>query len=179
MSLQEKLQSWIDEERQILDVVDAGAGPGPARLDQVMGKSGLEVMQGMLRGEIPYAEMARTLTFGALSVAPGEAVFQGTPRAEHRNPMGTIHGGWIATLLDSALGSAVLTKLPAGHGYSTAELSMKYLKPLTPNVMRVRAAAKVTSLEGRVAKAEAQMFGPDGTVYAEAKAECRLFEPRR
>jgi len=179
MSVHEKLQTWIDEERQVLDVVDAGAGPGPARLEHITGKSGLEVMQGMLRGEIPYAEMARTLTFGALSVAPGEAIFQGTPRAEHRNPMGTIHGGWIGTLLDSALGSAVLTKLPPGHGYSTAELKVKYLKPLTTQIQRVRAAAKVVSLEGRVAMAEAQMFGPDGTIYAEATAECRVFEPRR
>ena len=133
-------------------------------------------MQAMLRGEIPYAEIAKTLTFGAISVSSGRAVFQGTPQTQHLNPMGTIHGGWIGTVLDSALGSAVLTTLPPGHAYTTAELSVKYVKGLSPKVRRVRAEAKVTSQEGRVAKAEAQLVGPDGTVYARALTECRLFE---
>jgi uncharacterized protein (TIGR00369 family) len=171
----ELLRTWIEEERAVLDRVDAGPGPGLASPQDVASKSGLEIMQAMLLGELPYAEMARTLTFGAISVSPGVAVFQGTPRKEHLNPMGTVHGGWISSVLDSALGSAVLTALPAGHAYTTAELTVKYVKGLTPRVGRVRAEARITEHRGRVAHAEAQLVGPDGTVYAKATTECRVF----
>lgn len=179
MTPEDRLSTWLLEEREILDKVDAGPGPGIASPEQLAGKTGLEVMEAMLRGEIPYAEMAKTLTFGAISVGTGVAVFQGSPQTQHLNPMGTIHGGWIGTVLDSALGSAVLTTLPPGHAYTTAQLSVKYVRGLSPKVPRVRAEAKVTSQEGRVAKAEAQLFGPDGTVYARALTECRLFEVPR
>ena len=78
--------------------------------DQVAGRSGLELMQAMLRGELPIAPIARTLDFQLIEVDDGRAVFQGTPGPAHLNPMGTVHGGWYATLLDSALGCAVHTR---------------------------------------------------------------------
>ena len=74
----------------------------------------------MLRGDIPYAAIAKTLDFLIVEVDEGRAVFQGTPGTTHLNSMGTVHGGWFATLLDSALGCAVHTRMAPGRGYTTA-----------------------------------------------------------
>src|SRR6187549_1823938 len=103
------LDTWIAEERAVLQKLEAGPGPGLARFDEIADKTGLEVMQAMLQGEIPYAAIAKTLDFTIIEASAGRAVFQGTPLAQHLNPLGTIHGGWIATLLDSALGCAIHT----------------------------------------------------------------------
>src|SRR4051812_21126495 len=114
MTSTDRLAAWIAEEDAINKRLDAGPGPGLARPDQIAGKTGLEVMQAMLQAEIPYAQMAKTLHFQLIEVAAGRAVFQGTPLQEHLNPLGTVHGGWFATLLDSALGCAVHTMMPVG-----------------------------------------------------------------
>ena len=96
------LDAWIAQEQTIRTTMDAGAGPGVARPDQIAGKTGLELMQAMLRGELPYPPIAQTLDFTLVEAGHGHAVFQGTPGVAHLNPMGTVHGGWFATLLDSA-----------------------------------------------------------------------------
>jgi uncharacterized protein (TIGR00369 family) len=172
----DQLETWIAEERQIADRLEAGPGPGLARPDQIAGKTGLEMMQAMLRGDIPYAAIAKTLDFTIVSVSPGVAVFQGTPLAQHLNPLGTIHGGWVATLLDSALGCSVHTMMPPGRAYTTAELGVNYVKGLTPKVQRVRAEGKVIHCGKQLATAEARLFGPDGTLYAHATTTCLVFE---
>src|SRR6516225_2421409 len=172
----EQLAAWIAEEKAVAERLDAGPGPGLARPDQIVGKTGLEMMQAMLRAEIPYAPIAKTLSFQLIEVGPGRAVFQGTPRPEHLNPLGTIHGGWFATLLDSALGCAVHTTMPAGRAYTTAELGVNLVKALTPRVERVRAEGKVIHCGRQLATAEARLVGPDGTLYAHATTTCLVFE---
>jgi uncharacterized protein (TIGR00369 family) len=171
-----QLDAWIAEERVIIDRLDNGPGPGLAHPEQIAGKTGLEVMQAMLNGEIPYAAIAKTLDFTILSVSKGVAVFQGTPLAQHLNPLGTIHGGWVATMLDSALGCSVHTMMPAGRAYTTAELSVNYVKGLTPKVQRVRAEGKVIHCGKQLATAEARLVGADGTLYAHATTTCLVFE---
>jgi uncharacterized protein (TIGR00369 family) len=126
------LETWLAEEAEVRSRLEAGPGPGLASPEQLAGKTGLEVLQAMARGEIPFAEIAKTLDFTLMEVGEGRAVFQGTPLAQHLNPLGTIHGGWFATLLDSALGCSVHTMMPPGRGYTTAELSVNYVKGLTP-----------------------------------------------
>jgi uncharacterized protein (TIGR00369 family) len=178
--LSNALESWIAEESEVIARLQAGPGPGLARPEQIEGMTGLEIMQAMLCGDIPYAAIAKTLDFTVMSVAPGVAVFQGTPLPQHLNPLGTIHGGWVATLLDSALGCSVHTMMPAGRGYTTAELSVNYVKGLTPRVPRVRAEGKVIHCGRQLATAEARLFGPDGTLYAHATTTCLVFEsPKR
>lgn len=170
------LQAWLDEELAIQARLDAGPGPGVARADQVAGRNGLELMQAMLRGELPYAPIARTLDFLLVSVDEGRAVFQGRPGPGHLNPMGGVHGGWFATLLDSALGCAVHTCMPAGRGYTTAELSLNLVKGLTPRVPRVRAEGRVLHCGRQLATAEARLVGADGTLYAHATTTCLVFD---
>ncbi len=178
MTPEQRLDLWLSEEREVVELLNSGPGVGVARPAQLVGKSGLEVMHAMMNGQLPYAEFAKHLTFYAIVARPGSAVFQGTPQREYLNPMGTIHGGWMTSILDSALGCAVLASLPPGQVYTTASLETRYLKGLTLDVRRVRAEATVTRIEGRTALAEASLVGPDGTLYAKATTECRLFDMR-
>jgi uncharacterized protein (TIGR00369 family) len=170
------LAAWIAEEDAVRARMDAGPGPGIARPEQWAGKTGLQQMQEMLDGLLPYPPIARTLDFGLIEVGPGRALFQGTPRHEHLNPMGGVHGGWFATLLDSALGCAVHTMVPVGRGYTTADLGVKYVRGLSPKVGRVRAEGKVVHCGKQLATAEARLYGPDGTLFAHATTTCLVFE---
>ena len=133
-------------------------------------------MQAMLRGDIPYAAIAKTLDFTVIEISEGRAVFQGTPGPAHLNPLGTIHGGWYATLLDSALGCAVHTMMPVGRGYTTAELGVNLVRAIGPKVTRVRAEGKVIHCGRQLATAEGRIVGPDGTLYAHATTTCLVFE---
>jgi uncharacterized protein (TIGR00369 family) len=169
------LRPWIAEG----DVSDARmnlAGPGVATPQQWAGKTGLEQMQAMLDGLLPYAPIAKTLDFSLIRIEPGVALFQGKPGPAHFNPMGTVHGGWFATMLDSALGCAIHTMVPAGRGYTTAELSVNFVRALSAKVGRVRAEGKVIHCGRQLATAEARLFGPDGTLFAHATTTCLVFE---
>ena len=171
-----QLEQWLEDEHTVRTRLHAGAGPGVATRAQIAGKTGLEVMQGLLSGELPYASIAKTLDFLLIEVSPGQATFQGTPGLEHMNPLGTVHGGGLATLLDSALGCAVHTMMPPGRGYTTADLSVKLVKALTPKVQRVRAIGQVVHCGRQLATAEARLVGPDGTLYAHASTACLVFD---
>lgn len=171
-----QLEAWLAEERAIVERLDRGPGPGVARFEEIAGKTGLEMMQAMLNGEIPYAAIAKTLDFTVISVGLGTAVFQGTPGPQHLNPLNTVHGGWMATMLDSALGCAVHTMMPVGRSYTTAELGINFVKGVSPKVQRVRAEGKVIHCGRQLATAEARLVGPDGTLYAHATTTCLVFE---
>jgi uncharacterized protein (TIGR00369 family) len=170
------LEAWLADEAEIRRRLDRGPGPGVATPAQLAGRSGLEALQAMLRGELPSAPIAKTLDFLLFEVGPGRAVFQGQPLASHFNPMGGVHGGWYATLLDSALGCAVQTMLPPGRGYATAELSVNLVRGLSPKVSRVRAEAKVLHCGRQLATAEGRLYGPDGALYAHATTTCLVFD---
>ena len=169
------LQRWIAD-GEANDARMMRAGPGVATPEQWQGKTGLEQMQAMLAGELPFAPIAKTLDFSLIRVEPGVALFQGRPGPAHFNPMGSVHGGWFATMLDSALGCAVHTLMPAGRGYTTAELSVNYVRGLSPKVGRVRAEGKVIHCGKQLATAEARLFGPDGTLFAHATTTCLVFD---
>lgn len=173
-----ELEAWLEDERRMRAAMAAGPGPGVARREQVAGLSGLQAMQAMVRGELPYPTIFRTLDFMLVEVHEGRAVFQGTPGPGHLNPMGTVHGGWYATLLDSAMGCAVQSSLPAGRAYTTAELSVNLVRAIGPKAPRVRAEGKVLHCGRQLATAEARLYGPDGTLYAHATTTCLVFEPR-
>ena len=122
------------------------------------------------------ARIGKTLDFLLVHVEKGHAVFQGTPALAHFNPLGTVHGGWFATLLDSALGCAVHTMMPPGRGYTTAELSVNIVRALTLKVPRVRAEGRVIHCGRQLATAEARLVGPDGTLYAHGTTTCLVFD---
>jgi uncharacterized protein (TIGR00369 family) len=172
------LDTWLAEEAKAMAIFVAGPGDGVASRDQIAGKTGLEMMQAILRGELPAAPIGKTMNFCLIHIEEGQTIFQGTPKPAFFNPLGTIHGGWIATLLDSALGCAVHTKMPVGRAYTTAELSVNMVRALSPKVERVRAIANVLHCGRQLATAEAKLLGPDGTLYAHATTTCLVFEVR-
>jgi len=149
---------------------------GVARHDQVAARTGLQVFEAMFAGELPAAPIAQTLGFMLVEASLGKAVFQGRPQLAHYNPLGTVHGGWIATLLDSAVGCVVHTTLPAGKAYTTLELKVNYVKAVTERVVLVRAVGEVISNGARVATAQARLLGPDGALYAHATTTCLVFD---
>ena len=170
------LETWLAEEAKAMAIYAAGSGAGVASRDQIAGKTGLEMMNAILQGELPAAPIGKSMNFCLIHLEEGQTIFQGTPKPAFFNPLGTIHGGWIATLLDSALGCAVHTKMPVGRAYTTAELSVNMVRALSPKVERVRAIANVLHCGRQLATAEAKLLGPDGTLYAHATTTCLVFE---
>ena len=171
-----QLEAWLTTEAAQRARHAAGARPGVVSRAQIVAMDGLAQMRGILDGELPPATIAVTLDFLLIEVGPGRAVFQGTPGPAHLNPMGGVHGGWFATLLDSALGCAVHTTMPVGRGYATAELSIKLVRALTPQVQRVRAEGEVVHSGRQMSTAQARLVGPDGKLYAHATTTCLVFD---
>ena len=149
---------------------------GLATREQAAGKSGLEMFQAMLAGELPAPPISQTLDFILVEAEHGRAVFQGRPALAHYNPMGIVHGGWFATLLDSALGCVVQSMLPAGKAYTTAELKINIVRPLTDKTPLVRAEATIVHSGGRMATAEGRLTGSDGKLYAHGSTTCFLLD---
>ena len=177
MTPEETTALWNEEREAVVARMLAGGGkPGLASPDRVAGKTGLEVMQAMLAGELPFPHIADTLDFSLVEVAPGKAVFQGTPQLKHYNPLGTVHGGWYATLLDSALGCAVHTMMPAGRAYTTAELGVNIVRAASHKTGPLRAIGTVLHCGRQLATAEARIVGPDGKLYAHATTTCLVFD---
>jgi uncharacterized protein (TIGR00369 family) len=140
------------------------------------GRAGLDVLRDMIEGRLPAPPMAQTLDFVLVHVEHGQAVFQGRPRAAYLNPMGGLHGGWYATLLDSALGCAVHTTMPAGRGYTTLELKVNLVRAIGAGVPLVRAEGRVVHGGRQVATADGRLVGPDGKLYAHATTTCLVFD---
>lgn len=176
---EQTLSRWQAEETAVRARADAGGSTvGVATPAQVAGLTGLEVFQAIFAGTLPRPPIGDTLDFMPLEVKKGHAVFQGHPQTRHYNPLGTVHGGWFSTLLDSALGCAVHSALPAGKAYTTLELKVNMIRALTAKVPLVRAIGQVIHLGGQVATAEAKLVGPDGKLYAHATTTCLVFDAR-
>ncbi|CAM2145758.1 PaaI family thioesterase [Pararobbsia alpina] len=139
------------------------------------GLDGIEQMRAMMaKGKRPG--IAQSLDFQLIEVEPGMAVFAGVPGNHAYNPIGTIHGGYAATLLDSACGCAVHTKLSATQGYTTLELKVAYHKAMTRDTGLVKAVGNVVSIGRRVAFAEATLTDAAGRLYASATSTLLVFE---
>jgi uncharacterized protein (TIGR00369 family) len=177
MSTEATSSEWIAERDAIVARMRAGGGrPGLTDRTLAARKSGLEILEAMLRGEVPFPFIAETLDFSLIAVGPGKTVFQGTPQLKHYNPMGTVHGGWYATLLDSALGCAVQSSLPVGRAYTTLELGVNIVRAASHQTGPLRATATVLHSGRQVATAEGRIAGPDGKLYAHATTTCLVFE---
>lgn len=168
------LARWRADEQKVR--ARLGAAGIAIRPDRVAGMTGMQALEAMLAGALPPPPIGETLDFMLIEAAPGRAVFQGRPRLRHYNPMGTVHGGWFATLLDSAVACAVHTTLAAGEAYTTAELKINIVRPLTDKVPLVRAEGRLIHRGGRMATADGRLTGPDGRLYAHASTTCFVFD---
>jgi uncharacterized protein (TIGR00369 family) len=130
----------------------------------------------MLAGELPAPPVMATLGIEAVSFEVGRAVFSLLPAEMHYNPIGTVHGGVIATLLDSALGCAVHSVLPQGSGYTSVDLATKFLRPVTERSGRVEAEGQVVSRGSRTVLAVATLHDGRGRLLAHATSTCLVFD---
>jgi uncharacterized protein (TIGR00369 family) len=142
------------------------------------GRPGLEVLTAILRGELPPPPVMSTLDIEPGEVGEGWITFRLTPQEMHYNPLGTVHGGVLATLLDSATGCAVHSTLPAGFGYTSVDLTTKYLRPVTVETGPLTATGKVLSRGSRTALAEARLTDERDRLLAHATSTCMIFDVR-
>ena len=137
--------------------------------------SGVEQLRLAFQGEENAAPIARTLDYRLTHVEEGRVVFEGTPTRAVYNPIGTVHGGWMATLLDSACACAVHSMLKPGQGYTTLEIKTVFHRALTEGVP-VTAEGRIVQIGRRAGFAEAEMKGVDGKLYATATSTCLVME---
>ena len=133
---------------------------------------GIEFLRAIRDRRLPAAPIAALLGFDLIEVEPGHAVFEVNPGEQHYNPIGVVHGGLAMTLLDSAMGCAVQTHMPAGGGYTTLEAKTNLVRPITGTTGKLRAIGKLVHLGKRVATAEGRLEDAAGKLYAHASTTC-------
>jgi uncharacterized protein (TIGR00369 family) len=145
-----------------------GSDPAEALTQARNAGSGLDALQAMIDGAIPPPPIAQLMGFTLVEVRPGFALFECEPAEFHYNPIGAVHGGLACTLLDSALGCAGHTTLPAGVGYTSVDLNVRYLRPITHASGVLRATGRVVKGGRRVIFTEGELTDADGRVVAAA-----------
>lgn len=137
--------------------------------------SGLEYMRKIMSGELPHAPMVKLLGIDFVQIDEGRAVLAAVALPEHENGIGIAHGGLAAALLDTALGCAVNSVMPAGKIFTTLEMKIHYTRPITRETGRVECTASVVHVGTRAATAEGKVIDAQGRVYAHGTATCMLF----
>jgi uncharacterized protein (TIGR00369 family) len=137
-------------------------------------ESGLTYLQQVVAGVYPPPPIGRLMNLRLTEIERGRAVFETTPEEYHYNPLGIVHGGLAATLLDSAMGCCVHSCLNAGDRYTTIELKVSYMKAMTTETGPVRGIATIINVTRTVALAEARVIDRDGTIYAHATSTCLI-----
>jgi uncharacterized protein (TIGR00369 family) len=165
---------------ELLDVVTRAYEYRRAQTAALVGTmSGLETAQLAQDGKLPTPPIIATLGISLVEVAEGHAAFEGSPAEWQYNQLATVHGGWLSALLDSALGYAVLTVMPAGRGFATLDLHVRFVRAVTVAVSRLRVDAQVTHAGSRTVTAEGRIVGPDGKVYATGTTSCLVLKAER
>ena len=140
--------------------------------------AGLDYFQAMNDGRLPMPPLLHTLDFKVESIEKGKAVFAFEPQEFHYNPIGTVHGGVISAILDSAMGCSIHSLLAAGTGYTTLELKVNFLKAITIKSGGLKAVGKVIHSGSRTALVEAQLIDEKGIIYAHGVSTCMIFNLR-
>ncbi len=151
----------------------------PASSKEAAGRlPGLAFLEAIRDGRLPPAPVSELMAFALTEVEAGRAVFECEPSESHYNPIGSVHGGIISALLDSALSCAVHSTLPAGTGYTTVELKVNFVRPVVTGSGRLRAEGRVIHAGSRLATAEARLTDAAGQLHAHAVGTCLVLPPR-
>ena len=137
--------------------------------------SGREFLERMMAGDFPAPPICQTMNFILTSVGDGEARFEGVPEFRHYNPLGTVHGGWTGTILDSALGCAVHAALSPGEGYTTVEFKVNIVRPVFETSGRLVCDGRVVHRGKRIATSEATLKDGEGRLLAHGTETCMIF----
>lgn len=137
--------------------------------------SGLDLLQGMIEGRFPQPPIADLLGFRLVEAEAGRVLFEGRPELTHYNPIGSVHGGYAATVLDSCLGCAVHSMLPAGIGYTTLEFKINFVRAMTVDTGLVFGEGKIIHSGKRSATSESTLRDNAGKLLAHATTTCLVF----
>ena len=151
-------------------------GFGVAEMADLVEISGYDYLKGILEGKFPAPTISKALNFRLSEVSEGEVTFTGIPSSEYMNPIGTVHGGYAATLLDSALACAVHSICPIGHASTTVELKLNYVRPILPDTGRLFARGKVIHPGRQLATSEAKLTDENGKLFAHGTQTCSVFK---
>jgi uncharacterized protein (TIGR00369 family) len=144
--------------------------------DVLASMSGIDFLRKMFAGEMPHATMMQQVGLTGGSAEPGFVVFRAIPGPQHYNPVGSVHGGFTATLLDSAMGCAVHSMLPAGTLYTSLEFKISLIRPVTKDLGEVRAEGRVLNVGRRVGTADGKLLDSKGRLLAHGTTTCLVFE---
>lgn len=151
------------------------AQDGVATLDDIKAYSGIDFLRRITSGEVSQPPIGKTLGFAITEVAPGYALFTMTPAFRHYNPIGSVHGGVFATLLDSCMSCAIQTHLEKGQGYTTLELKINLVRPITEQTGPIRAEGRSLYVGRRSGTAEGKILDAAGTLLAHGTTTCLIF----
>jgi uncharacterized protein (TIGR00369 family) len=149
---------------------------GVTPTDVLASMSGLDFVRSMFAGKLPPPPIMQTVEPFDQTAEPGVVAFHSIPGFRHYNPIGSVHGGYAAILLDSAMGLAVQTMLPAGSGYTTLEFKISFIRGMSKDSGVVRTEGKTLSVGRRAATAEARITDAKGRLLAHATTTCLVFE---
>ncbi len=144
-------------------------------LDEVLGQAGLEFLQGISAGRYPMPPMAGVIPTVPLEIEFGRAALRAVPDDRFYNTIGSIHGGYAATLLDTAMGCAVHSTIKAGEGYTSLEIKISYHKRIMPQTGELRIEGRIVSRGARVATAEGRITDAKGELLASGTTTCLIF----
>lgn len=171
MSRDQRLAQWQEQEQVIRSRLGA---PGTLTLKEVAALSPTQFFEGIGNGELPCPPIGVLMDFVPIEWGDGTFVFQGTPGAQHYNPLGSVHGGYAATLLDSCMGCAVHSRLQQGQGYTTLDLRISYVRAMKADMGPIRAEGRVVHLGRSTALAEGKIYDVDGRLYATGTTTCMI-----
>jgi uncharacterized protein (TIGR00369 family) len=149
---------------------------GVVPMATAMQMDGLSFMRGLLSKQLPAPPFAETSDIWPIEVEHGRIVFEATPSERFLNPLGSVHGGWISTLLDSAMGSAVHTTLKPGHGYTTVDMTVSFVRAVLPANGKLRCQGKIIHSGGRIATAEGRVTDAAGKLIAHGTETCLILK---
>jgi uncharacterized protein (TIGR00369 family) len=152
---------------------------GVADPQEIAGMSGKEMLQAVIDGRLPQPTIAKTLSFWLVEIGDGFAAFEGEPGPHLLNPMGTVHGGWALTLIDSAAGCACHSLLPPGSSYTTIETKANFSRAIKHDAGRLRVEGRVVSQGRRIMSSQAQLLAQDGRVLAHGTSTIMVLESSR
>src|SRR5262245_28045956 len=152
--------------------------PQPLPREKLAGLSGKETLEMVMNGNLPAPPFAPTMKIALAEVADGRVVFTGKPAFSFLNPMGTVHGGWIATILDSAMACAVHSTLSAGQIYATTAMTINYVRPLFEDAGPVRCEATAVYSGARMATSEGRLLDSRGRLIAHGTESCMIIDNR-
>jgi uncharacterized protein (TIGR00369 family) len=156
-----------------MDIPEVGFGVVP--LEQVRSMDGMTLFREIMAGRLPAPPMSKTLGMSLLEIEQGRVVFGYEPVFDHYNPLGSVHGGIAATLLDSVMGCSIHTTLKAGTGYTTVEIKVNYVRAMTDKTGPVRAEGKVINVGSRIATSEGRLVDDSGKLLAHGTTTCLIF----